>query len=228
MGIGNSVTDLDATLDALTAENHELQEEAGGLRRFMDSLAALVDALDSPTSESEALGLLADVLDTLVRAVGVRDGSLLAPTESGNELVFVLVRGEQPNPELIGRRLSTGVGIAGWVAQNRRATIVNNARIDDRFYSEVDVELDYRTASLLAAPLIGGDRLLGVVEVLNKHDNKLFTMGNQTLLTLMCRFAGELLYSTIKDIDLTQTNLRPANLRSARPAASPDQGDSKK
>ena len=206
------MTDIDATLDALTTENRELNEEAEGLRRFMDSLAALVDALDSPTSESEALDLLAEVLDTLVRAVGARDGSLLAPTSEGSELVFVLVRGADPNPDLIGRRLSTGVGIAGWVAQNRRATIVNNARIDDRFYSEVDAELDYRTASLLAAPLIGGGRLLGVVEVLNKHDNKLFTTGNQTLLTLMCRFAGELLYSTIKDIDLTQSNLRPIRM----------------
>ena len=93
---------------------------------------------------------------------------------------------------------------------------MNNARIDERFHSSVDMELDYQTNSLLAAPLIGGGRLLGVVEVLNKRNNKLFSTGNQTLLTIMCRFAGELLYSMIKDVDLTQTNLRQVRAETAR------------
>jgi len=56
-----------------------------------------------------------------------------------------------------------------------------------------------------AAPLIGGGRVIGVVEVLNKKDGKLFTIGNQTLLSVMCRFAGELMFTTVKDIDLTAT-----------------------
>jgi hypothetical protein len=34
--------------------------------------------------------------------------------------------------------------------------------------------------------------------MLNKRDEKLFTVGDQTLLTLMCRFSGELLFTVIK------------------------------
>jgi GAF domain-containing protein len=70
------------------------------------------------------------------------------------------------------------------------------------------VELDYRTSSLLAAPLVGGNRLLGVIEVVNKQDGKLFSTGNLTLLTLMCRFAGELLHSLISNVELTQSTRR--------------------
>jgi hypothetical protein len=48
-------------------------------------------------------------------------------------LVFVMVRGDEPSTELIGRRLHVGEGIAGWTALNRRAAIVNNVTADDRF-----------------------------------------------------------------------------------------------
>ncbi len=40
--------------------------------------------------------------------------------------------------------------------------------------------------------------MLGVIELLNKRDRKLFSLGDQTLLTIICRFAGELLYTLIK------------------------------
>ncbi|MDX1433180.1 MAG: GAF domain-containing protein [Gammaproteobacteria bacterium] len=198
-------------LAKLQAEHRDLTREVEDLREFMQSMTRLIEAAESPQRETEALSLLEQVLDNAIRAIGAKDGSLLVPDDNG-ELVFVLVRGESPKGSLIGRRLPANKGIAGWVAANRRATIVNNVPVDDRFYPELDVELDYRTNSLLAAPLIGGGQMLGVIEVINKANGKLFSTGNQTLLTLMCRFAGELLYSMITDANLTQ------NVRSARRA----------
>jgi hypothetical protein len=34
--------------------------------------------------------------------------------------------------------------------------------------------------------------------MLNKKDDKLFSVGDQTLLTLMCRFSGELLFTVVQ------------------------------
>lgn len=209
------MTDSEATeqdraprLAELRKENAALEQEAEHLRLFMESMANLIEAVDRPKRESEALALLGDVLDTAIRAIGARDGSLLVPDEETGELVFVLVQGESTKANLVGRRLPAGRGIAGWVAQNRRGATVNNVPADERFYPELDVELDYRTSSLLAAPLLGGNRLLGVVEVVNKQDGKLFSTGNLALLTLMCRFAGELLHGLISEAELTQSMRR--------------------
>ena len=192
-------------LEQLREENLVLVREAGVLRQFLETMDKLIEALESPNRESEALALLSQVLDSAIRAIGARDGSLLVPDTDTGELVFVLVKGESTKANLIGRRLPAGRGIAGWVAENRRGTTVNNVPADDRFYPELDVEFDYHTSSLLAAPLLGGNRLLGVVEVINKQDGKLFSTGNLTLLTLMCRFAGELLHSLISEVELTQS-----------------------
>jgi GAF domain-containing protein len=194
-----------ARLEELRAERRVLEQEAEVLTLFMESMATLIEAAERPKRENEALTLLSEVLDTAIRAIGARDGSLLVPDDETGELVFVLVKGESTKANLIGRRLPAGRGIAGWVAENRRGTTVNNVPADERFYPELDVELDYRTSSLLAAPLLGGNRLLGVVEVINKRDGKLFSTGNLTLLALMCRFAGELLHSLISEAELTQS-----------------------
>ncbi len=195
-------------LERLRGENLALEAEADVLRQFMESMATLIEAVEKPNREAQALPLLGQVLDSAIRAIGARDGSLLVPDTGTGELVFVLVQGESTKASLIGRRLPAGRGIAGWVAENRRGTTVNNVPADDRFYPELDVEFDYRTSSLLAAPLLGGNRLLGVVEVINKQDGKLFSTGNLTLLTIMCRFAGELLHSLISDVELTKSMQR--------------------
>ena len=219
--------DATAELSALRAEQRELLGEADGLRRFIACMRKLVDAAHSRQRESEVYLLVEQVLDNAVRAINARDGSLLVPDERTGELVFVMVRGDEPHQELLGRRIPAGEGVAGWVARNRRAAIVNNASADDRFYPGMDREIHYRTQSLLAAPLIGGDRVLGVVEVLNKRDGKLFSVGNQTLLTLMCRFAGELLFSLVSDVDLSQTGriIHAERQRAAREAAGATPGD---
>lgn len=183
-------------------ENAALQAEAGALRSFIHALKSLMDALESPMAESEILEILESVLDNAIRAVNARDGSLLIPDSRTGELVFVIVRGETANNALIGKRIPTGKGVASWVAATRRAVIVNNAAADERFYDRLDQEIRYKTDSLLAAPLIGGGRVIGVIEVINKNNGKLFTMGNQTLLSVMCRFAGELLYTAVNDNNL--------------------------
>lgn len=192
----------------LREENAQLTNELDALHSFLRGLTELVEATDEARYESEVHRLLTRIISELVRAIGARDGSLLASDPQTGELVFVIVTGDPPNLHLLGRRLPPRQGIAAWVFQNRQPVIVNNAKIDERFYGEIDVELGYETRSLLASPLIGGGRILGVVEVLNKPQGEFFSMGNQALLSLMCRFAGELLFSMVKDLDLTREDFR--------------------
>ena len=142
--------------------------------------------------------MLSEVLDNSLRAIDARDGSLLALDEDTGELVFVLARGEVAGPRLQWRRLPAGEGIAGWVAARGEPTIVNDARNDERFYPGVDLELGFETRSVLASPIRGGGKVLGVIEVLNKRDSCLFSHHDLTLLSLMCRFSGELLHSLIR------------------------------
>jgi len=182
----------------LESENALLREEILSLRQFIDSMQNLMEAVEQPLPEAELMELLSEVLGNALQTISASDGSLLVLDEDSNELVFVITQGKAVTEQLAWQRLPPGEGIAGWVAKNRRATIVNDAQVDDRFYPAMDRETGFKTQSVLAAPIIGGGRVLGVIEMLNKQGDKLFSVGDQTLLTLMCRFSGELLYTVIQ------------------------------
>lgn len=61
-------------------------------------------------------------------------------------------------------------GIAGWAAINRQAVIVENAQTDPRFNRAVDVITGVRTRSLLCVPIIRQDKVMAVVELVNRVD----------------------------------------------------------
>lgn len=182
----------------LERENDRLRHEIRALRQFIDSMQNLVDALENPRQEFEIMDLLSEVLKNALETISAKDGSLLVLDEDTRELVFVVTHGDLPADDLVWRRLPPGTGIGGWVAENQKSVIVNDVQSDERFYPAIDEEFGFKTRSMLAAPVIGGGQVLGVIEVLNKHDGKLFNHDDQTLLTLMCRFSGELLTSVIQ------------------------------
>jgi GAF domain-containing protein len=94
---------------------------------------------------------------------------------------------------LLNFRLPATEGIAGWVVKNRKPALVRDVRRDDRFSSMIDEKFKFRTQSILAAPLIGNQKCYGVVEVLNQPGDEPFSLGDQSLLNLVCRAAGEAL-----------------------------------
>ena len=189
---------LQEEIELLETENAALRSEIRALRRFIDSMQNLMEAVEHPLPDAELMDLLSRVLANALDTIDADNGSLLVLDEDTGELVFVITHGDISQEQLAWRRLPPGEGIAGWVVKNRRATIVNDAQVDDRFYPGVDKELGFHTRSVLAAPIIGASRVLGVIEVLNKHEGKLFSVADQTLLTLMCRFSGELLSAMIQ------------------------------
>lgn len=185
-------------LKQLQEENRHLKDEVLALHRFIDSMQNLMEASERLRPKEEVLDLLEDTLGNALETINAKDGSLLVLDEDTEELVFVVAHGDVPQEELRWRRIPPGEGIAGWVAQNGRATIVNDTKTDQRFYSGVDDEFHFQTESILAAPIIGGGRVLGVLEMLNKQGGVPFSASDQTLLTIMCRFAGELLYTMVQ------------------------------
>lgn len=191
----NESSETEPSRAELVADVERLNAENGKLKRFLHSMQELSESLEAATNEAHLHELLGQILDHACEAVEARDASLLVLDEDNDELVFVLSRGKVPPEQLAWRRIPAGEGIAGWVVTQREATVVNNAQADERFYSQLDMELQFRTESILAAPIIGDSNVLGVIEIVNKIDGELFNVHDQLMLSLLCRYAGELLFA---------------------------------
>lgn len=158
------------------------------LKARAQQLETINEVMVSLTSTLELDRLLELILDKAMELLDTEAGTfMLMPNDDSGELEFRVVRG--PNSEnLVGTRLPLGAGLAGQVAQNRKATLVNRVQDDERWYGEVNKERDFDTRSILTAPLLENNKVLGVIQAINKRDGNFFREEDKQLLTA---FAGQ-------------------------------------
>jgi Nif-specific regulatory protein len=96
---------------------------------------------------------------------------LLLDREKG-ELYFPYA--SQVDPEVAAKlarlRFAADRGIAGSVLKSGRAERVDDTARDPRFFTGVDRSTGVTTRSILAAPLIARDQIMGVIEAINHRD----------------------------------------------------------
>ena len=115
-------------------------------------------------------------------ALGASASSLLLLDEKAQELYFKFADGPV-GQQLKRLHISRQSGIAGWIARNGKPLVVNNAERNANFYKLIDDATGFKTRSIIGAPIIIGDKVIGVIEVLNKADGTDFT--RQDLKTMM-------------------------------------------
>lgn len=94
--------------------------------------------------------------------------SILLLDEERNELYFKETMGEMGETVKTVRVPLSQPSIAGYAIQHREAQIVNDAMDDPRHFKGVDQATSIPTRSILAVPIVWGDKVYGALEVLNK------------------------------------------------------------
>ena len=97
--------------------------------------------------------------------------SLLLVDHERQELYFEIVVSETGRAEKIkDTRLKIGEGIAGWVAKTGRPLLVPSVDKEPRFTRKVDDAAAFSTESIICIPLKIRDKVLGVIEFVNRTD----------------------------------------------------------
>ena len=133
--------------------------------------------LDLPNLLEVIMGAAKEILNS-------ESSSLLLLDKEKQVLNFYVVSGEKK--ELIkGITIPIGTGIAGIVAQNEEALIVNDAENDPRIFKEVDVKIEQITKNLICVPMKVKSDLVGVLEVINSKNRLQYTEGELSVLSYL-------------------------------------------
>jgi Nif-specific regulatory protein len=89
-----------------------------------------------------------------------------------------------------------GEGIAGWVALHNKSVIANDAESDERYPRFIFDKINYPVKALIAVPVRVKDKCLGVIELLNKKNGKLFDQEDIEWLEIFANQAGIAISST--------------------------------
>ena len=137
----------------------------------LQTLNEVVQAISSSLKPKEILRIIMEKTADLIKAEG---WSVLLVDHDKRELIFEAAAGEA-GKKLLGIRLKIGQGVAGWTARYGQSLIVPDVTKDPRFYSGVDKKTKFRTKSILCVPMKSRNKIIGVVEVVNKIGGEPFT-----------------------------------------------------
>lgn len=133
--------------------------------------------------------LLEKVMDITKSVMGAEACSVLLLDKNTGELVFTVALGEK-GEEVKEFRIKPGQGIAGWVLEHGEPLLVPDVKTDGRFYKAVDDKTGFETRSMIAVPLYVKEKIVGVIEVINKVSGSPFNEGDkETLATMASQIA---------------------------------------
>ena len=160
-----------ASQAAVAIENarlHQLSQER------IQALTTLIEVGKLLSSKLEVDSLLREITEQARRVARAEAASLMLLDEKRGELEFRIALG--PAGEQVKRfKVKVGEGIAGWVAKTGEPVIVNNVKEDPRFREDIARAIDFPTRSILAVPLKVEERVVGVLEAINRVEEGGFT-----------------------------------------------------
>ena len=177
-------------------------------------LKNLVKASQSLADIESLESLLPRLLDLAQEVTGAEASSILLYDPKLNTLEFVLAKNEalgvQTEQILKSKvELKMGEGLAGWVAANRKSVIIEDVQQDTRFFKEADHHTGFLTRTLLCIPIIYGEELLGVIEVLNSKDKPCFNGEDEEILDSFAHLAAvAIIRSRLLETQLKQQKLQ--------------------
>jgi GAF domain-containing protein len=140
----------------------------------------------STESFQELLGAIVHVARSIF---GAKASSILLLDEEAGELVFEAVVGEGEE-SLLGTRFPADHGIAGWVLATRTPLVIEDVEQDPRHARDVAEGTGYVPKGIMAAPLLTEDAALGVLSVLDRPEQSLFSLQEMELLGLFANQAA--------------------------------------
>jgi len=118
--------------------------------------------------------LLTHIVESAMQLCGGEASSLMLADKERRSLYFEVALGSRGH-EVKRFKVKMGEGIAGWVAQNNKSIMVNDVANDRRHLRAISRQVGYPVRTMLAVPMQVRDKCIGVVEVINKVQDKFFT-----------------------------------------------------
>ena len=156
-------------------------------RDKIERLEHLMGITEYVNSTLELDILLDKMLEASTHMLEAEAGSILLLEK--DELVFASATGDQKE-KIKNVRVPIGEGIAGWVAREDRSVLVADAQNDPRFFKKADEKTTFKTKSIIAVPLKTKQKLVGVMEVINKKGGDFFNEDDKNLLEALANQAA--------------------------------------
>jgi signal transduction histidine kinase len=184
------------------------------------------------TSTLDLEALLNRIIEAARDLSDAEAASILLYDGAAKELYFQAATNMDP----LMRGLSVPMdSIAGWIVLNRQAVRISDVNKDERYFKKIAKTVSFATKSIMGVPLITKDKVIGVLEVLNKQKDE-FSEADEDLLTVLGAQAAvaienarlfqqsDLIAEFVHELRNPLASINTASYLLLRPEISPEQG----
>ncbi len=171
LDIGPAAED-DEPLDAVRISDQDdqtemLKQKIVGLEHRIGYLERIVKVSQMLNSTLSLEPLLQIIVQSATELTNTEACSIMLIDRNTGELRFAEASGGVSSAL---RKISIPMdkSIAGYVIRKNKPILIRDAKNDPRWHGDVDATLDFQTQSILGVPLRVRDRVIGVLEVINK------------------------------------------------------------
>jgi signal transduction histidine kinase len=154
----------------------DIEKRLEGYQRLIAIARDLASTLDLDVLLSHIIHAAADITEA-------EASSILLYDDAARQLNFQVATNLDLHT-MRGLVVPLDGSIAGWIVLHREPVRIANAHADARFFKKVEQVTRFTTDSLLGVPLITKDKIVGVLEVINKHNDN-FTKADEDLLLVL-------------------------------------------
>jgi signal transduction histidine kinase len=161
-------------------QTHSQDNRIATLKQTISTLQKLLSVSRRLNSTLEMRPLLQQIVESAAELTNA-DGASILLMEDSDTLRFAAACGPE-SATLQNTVVPLDKSLAGWVATHREVAIVENAQSDSRMYNIDAVDV---TQSIIAAPLLFGSQVIGVLEAVTTTTRHKFTQEDrETVATL--------------------------------------------
>ncbi|MBT3979779.1 MAG: GAF domain-containing protein [Bacteriovoracaceae bacterium] len=172
------------TQAAMHIKSSRLEKIEVELHNRIKTIIGIHEDFSSTMDLDTLLGMILAKATSLLKA---EVGSVWLNEDSGDGIECYVAEGPTKD-KVIGIKIKSGVGIVGWVVENKEPIIVEDCSKDSRFSKALDNKIGFVTESMITVPLSVKGQSIGAVQIINKEAKG--TLFNQDDLELMQLFAA--------------------------------------
>jgi len=166
-----------------------LETSANSLQQRLTRLQRVVEVSLTLNSTLELESLLDVIIETAQEITHTEGASILLLDKETGELRFRAATG-QKRQELKPVSVPLDNSIAGYIVRTGMPLLIPDVNEDPRFGGQVDEAVDFVTRSILGVPLMVKERIIGVLEVVNKKGHTPFDEDDAYILTTVAAQAA--------------------------------------
>ncbi|NWF70692.1 MAG: GAF domain-containing sensor histidine kinase [Chloroflexi bacterium] len=169
------------------------QEVNDQLRIPVDDIRAhyqrIIEISQQLNSTLDLKSLLRKIISAATELTQTEAASIMLIDPATGELRFEIASNMNPN-EMEDIIVPLEGSIAGWIVTHGEPRVINDVRQEPNWFGKVDETIEFQTQNLIGVPMKTHNKVIGVLEAMNKNNNQLFTDDDFATLTTLASQAA--------------------------------------